>query len=309
MCAAQNGKKVTVVIELLARFDEASNINWSKQMQDAGIKVIFGVEGLKIHSKLVYIGSKKGDIACVSTGNFHEGNAAQYTDVAIITARKKLVQEVNGVFDFIEKPYKPIRFKELLVSPNDMRRQLITQLNKEIRNAKAGLPAYILGKVNHITDKAIISKLYEASKAGVKIDLLVRGNCSLITGVSGISENIRINGIIDRYLEHSRIFIFANGGNERYMIGSADWMPRNFDNRIEVMAPVYDADIQEELKRIITYGLQDTYQGRIVDGTGRNLPWQISSGKGIRSQVALYEYYRQQAQSVTPSEGSANSNK
>ena len=309
MCAAQNGKKVTVVIELLARFDEASNINWSKQMQDAGIKVIFGVEGLKIHSKLVYIGSKKGDIACVSTGNFHEGNAAQYTDVTMITAHKKLVQEVNSVFDFIEKPYKPIRFKELLVSPNDMRRQLITQLNKEIRNAKAGLPAYILGKVNHITDKAIISKLYEASKAGVKIDLLVRGNCSLLTGVSGISENIRINGIIDRYLEHSRIFIFANGGNERYIIGSADWMPRNFDNRIEVMAPVYDIDIQEELKRIITYGLQDTYQGHIVDGTGRNLPWQISSGKGIRSQVALYEHYRQQVQSVPPSESLANKNK
>lgn len=306
-CAARNGKKVTVVIELLARFDEASNISWSKQMQDAGIKVIFGVEGLKIHSKLVYICSKQGDIACVSTGNFHEGNATQYTDVAVMTARRKLVQEVGHVFNFIEKPYLQVHFKELLVSPNDMRKQLIARLNKEIRNAKAGKTAYLLGKVNHITDRAIIMKLYEASNAGVKIDLLVRGNCSLVTGVPEVSENIRINGIIDRYLEHSRIFIFANGGYETYLIGSADWMPRNFDNRIEVMAPVYDPDIQSELKRIIEYGLKDTFQGRIVDGTGRNLPWTVPSGKGIRSQTALYDYYRQQAAiTVCNPEGKTN---
>lgn len=298
MAAARNGKKVTVVIELMARFDEASNISWSKQMQDAGIKVVFGVEGLKIHSKLVYIGSKKGDIACVSTGNFHEGNAAQYTDVAVMTARKKLVQEVNEVFDFIETPYVPREFKELLVSPNDMRDQLIARINKEIRNAKAGKPAYILGKVNHITDREMVRKLYAASAAGVKINLVVRGNCSLVTGVPGISENIRINGIIDRYLEHSRIFVFANGGNETYLIGSADWMPRNLDNRIEVMTPVYDPDIQRELKLIVAYGLQDTFQGRTVDGTGRNLPWTLEEGEGIRSQRALYEHYLSEEQRV-----------
>lgn len=298
MAAARNGKKVTVVIELMARFDEASNISWSKQMQDAGIKVVFGVEGLKIHSKLVYIGSKKGDIACVSTGNFHEGNAAQYTDVAVMTARKKLVQEVNEVFDFIETPYVPREFKELLVSPNDMRNQLIARINKEIRNAKAGKPAYILGKVNHITDREMVRKLYAASAAGVKINLVVRGNCSLVTGVPGISENIRINGIIDRYLEHSRIFVFANGGNETYLIGSADWMPRNLDNRIEVMTPVYDPDIQRELKLIVAYGLQDTFQGRTVDGTGRNLPWTLEEGEGICSQRALYEHYLSEEQRV-----------
>ncbi|CCZ80946.1 RNA degradosome polyphosphate kinase [Odoribacter laneus] len=293
--AARNGKKVTVVIELLARFDEASNISWSKQMQDAGIRVIFGVEGLKVHSKLLFIGSKKGDIACISTGNFHEGNAAQYTDVTLFTDRKKLVQEVNAVFTFIEKPYVPVHFRELLVSPNDMRKQLIQRINREIKNAKTGKTAYILGKVNHITDKIIIEKLYEASTAGVKIDLLVRGNCSVVTGLAGISENIRINGIIDRYLEHSRIFIFANGGRETYILGSADWMPRNFDNRIEVMTPVYDKNIQAELKRIVEYGLRDTYQGRIVDGSGRNLPWILSSGEPLRSQTALYEYYSEQA--------------
>lgn len=299
ICAARNGKKVTVVIELLARFDEASNINWSKQMQDAGIKVIFGVESLKIHSKLVYIGNTKGDIACISTGNFHEGNAARYTDVTILTARKKLVQEVNAVFDFIEKPYIPIRFKELLVSPNDMRRQLISRINKEIKNAREGKKSYLLGKVNHITDKAIIEKLYEASSAGVEIKLLVRGNCSIVSGQAGISTNIHINGIIDRYLEHSRIFIFANDGKEDYLIGSADWMPRNFDNRIEVMAPVYDQEIQNELKRIVEYELRDTYQGYVVDGTGRNLPWALSDGEGIRSQTALYEYYHRQAEETS----------
>ena len=272
IAAARNGKKVTVIIELMARFDEASNINWSKQMQDAGIKVVFGIEGLKIHSKLVHIGCRRGDIACISTGNFHEGNAAQYTDVVVMTAHKKIVQEVDRVFSFIETPYIPIRFKELLVSPNDMRHQLILRINKEIRNAKAGKPAYIKGKVNHITDKEIVQKLYEASTAGVKIDLLVRGNCSIVTGITGISENIRINGIIDRYLEHSRIFIFANGGEESYIIGSADWMPRNLNNRIEVMTPVYDPDIQAELKRIVEYGLQDTFQGRCVNGRGDNLP-------------------------------------
>lgn len=296
MAAASNGKKVTVVIELLARFDEESNINWSKQMQDAGINVIFGIEGLKVHSKLVYISSSKGDIACISTGNFHEGNAAQYTDVAVFTARKRLVAEVNTVFDFIEKPYVPIKFKELLVSPNDMRRKLIARIDKEIENAAKGKPAYIMGKLNHITDKAIVKKLYEASAAGVRIDLLVRGNCSLVTGIPGKSDNIRINGIIDRYLEHSRILIFANGGKEAYYIGSADWMPRNLNNRIEVLAPVNDTDIRHELKRIVEYGLRDTFQGRTVDGSGRNLPWTVPEGtEGIRSQDALYDYYKEQA--------------
>lgn len=286
ICAAKNGKKVTVVIELLARFDEASNINWSKKMQDAGIHVIFGVEGLKIHSKLVHIGTRHGDLACISTGNFHEGNASMYTDYTIMTAHRPIVREVNAVFDFIEKPYTPIHFKELLVSPNDMRKRLIALINKEIKNKEQGKEAYILAKVNHITDKPLIEKLYEASTAGVRIELVVRGNCSLVTGVPGISENIHINGIIDRYLEHSRIFIFANDGEERYYIGSADWMPRNLDNRIEVLAPVYDRDIQADLKRIVCHGFRDTAKGRIVDGTGENRPWSgLASGLSAASSV------------------------
>lgn len=195
--AARNGKKVTVVIELLARFDEASNIDWSKKMQDAGIRVIFGVEGLKVHSKITYISMKTGaDIACISTGNFHEGNARMYTDYMLMTAAKNVTRDVSLVFDFIERPYSPVRFKELLVSPNEMKQKFSRLINEEIKNKQAGKPAYILIKINHITDPVMVKKLYEASSHGVRIDLLVRGNCSLITGVPGVSDTIRINGII-----------------------------------------------------------------------------------------------------------------
>ena len=291
--AARNGKKVTVVIELLARFDEASNIHWSKKMQDAGIKVIFGVEGLKIHSKITHIGTRKGpDIACISTGNFHEGNARTYTDCMLMTASQRLVKEVNMVFDFIERPYNPIRFRELLVSPNEMKKKFIALINNEIKNKKAGKPAYIKIKINHITDPIMVQKLYEASAAGVDIDLLVRGNCSLITGIEGISNHIHIRGIIDRYLEHSRIFIFANGGEEeKIFIGSADWMPRNLDHRIEVITPIYDPSLKGEMKRIVEYGLKDTLQGRIVDGRGDNKLQSADEATSFRSQEALYNEY------------------
>lgn len=295
ICAARNGKKVTVVIELLARFDEASNINWSKKMQDAGVHVIFGVENLKVHSKITHIGMRNGsDIACVSTGNFHEGNARVYTDYMLMTAAKNIVKDVNAVFTFIEKPYMPVTFKELLVSPNEMKKKFVRLINNEIKNRQQGKPAYIKVKINHITEPEMVRKLYEASENGVRVDLLVRGNCSLVTGIPGKSDNIRICGIIDRYLEHSRIFIFANGGEKKCFIGSADWMPRNLDNRIEVVTPVYDVKIKEDLEKVIDYGLRDTMQGRIVDGTGENRPWTTEDGGAFRSQEQLYLHYREQ---------------
>ena len=298
--AARNGKKVTVFIELLARFDEASNINWSKRMQEAGIKVIFGVEGLKVHSKIVHIGMKRGaDIACISTGNFHEGNARTYTDCMLMTASRRLVKDVDSVFGFIERPYTPVRFKELLVSPNEMKNRFVALINNEIKNRKSGKPAYIKIKINHITDPVMVEKLYEASCAGVDIDLLVRGNCSLVPGIPGVSDHIRIAGIIDRYLEHSRIFVFAAGGEERVFIGSADWMPRNLDNRVEVVTPVYDPEVKEEMKRIVDFGLRDTLQARIVDGEGKNLFKQPDEGgQPFRSQEALYEYYLNEEQAT-----------
>lgn len=290
--AARNGKKVTVVIELLARFDEESNMVWAQKLQEAGVKVIFGVEGLKVHSKVVYIGMKKGpDIACISTGNFHEGNARTYTDCIIMTASRRIVRDVDMLFDFIEKPYIPEHFKELLVSPNDMKRRFISLINAEIRNKRAGKPAYIKMKVNHITDPVMVKKIYEAAANGVKIDMVVRGNCSVVTHGHPAGTNIRINGIIDRYLEHSRIFVFAAGGQEKVFIGSADWMPRNLDNRIEVVAPVYDPAIKQEMIRIVDYGLRDVRQGRLVDGTGDNSPWTCEDPLPAGSQEALYSHY------------------
>ncbi|MDD6843866.1 MAG: RNA degradosome polyphosphate kinase [Prevotellaceae bacterium] len=291
ICAARNGKKVTVVIELFARFDEESNIKWSKKLQEAGVEVIFGVEGLKIHSKLVHISCKSGDIACVGTGNFHEGNAKVYTDYMMMTSRPQIVREVKKVFNFIQKPFKPVKFRELLVSPNEMKPKILKLINEEIRNAKQGSEAWIKVKINHITDEDIVDKLYEASQAGVKIDLLVRGNCSLVPGLPGISENIRALGIIDTYLEHSRILIFANGGVPKYYIGSADWMPRNLINRIEVLVPIYDEQLKDDLWRTIDYGLRDTTNAHIIDGRGSNA---IPEGDYFRSQEQLHNEYAKQ---------------
>ena len=287
--AARNGKKVTAVVELLARFDEESNIKWSKRMQEEGVNVIFGVEGLKIHSKLLYIESKKGNIACIGTGNFHEGNAKIYTDYLMMTARPKIVNEVAKVFDFIDRPFSPFRFSELLVSPNSMKSRILRMLDTEIRNASEGKEAWVKMKINHITDTDMVTKLYQASKAGVKIDIVIRGNCSLVPGIKGLSENIRCVGIIDRYLEHSRILIFANGGKPRYFLGSADWMPRNLLNRIEVLTPVYDEELQADLMRTISYGMRDTTNGRIVDGKGTN---NFVEGEPFRSQQELYKEYK-----------------
>ena len=288
--AAQNGKQVTVVIELLARFDEASNISWSKKMQEVGIHVIFGVEGLKVHSKITHIGMRKGaDICVVSTGNFHEGNARCYTDYMLMTANKNIVHDVREVFNFIERPYAPVKYRELLVSPNEMRNKFVRLINDEIKNHNTGKPAYIRIKINHITDPIMVKTLYEASANGVPIDLIVRGNCSLVTGIPGKSDNMRIVGIIDRYLEHARIFQFCAAGENKMFIGSADWMPRNLNNRVEVVTPVYSPEIKRNLEQVIDFALRDTMQGRIVDGTGKNLPWQTEDNTPFRSQEELYK--------------------
>lgn len=291
--AARNGKKVTVVIELLARFDEASNISWSKRMQDAGIHVIFGVEGLKVHSKITHIGFKNGtDIACISTGNFHEGNARVYTDCLLMTANRAIVQDVDRVFRFIERPYSPIKFRELLVSPNEMKKRFLRLIDAEIKNHRAGLPSGIKMKVNHITDPIMVDKIYEAASSGVPVDLLVRGNCSLVPDQPQLGGRLKVIGIIDRYLEHSRIFIFAGGGQEQCFIGSADWMPRNLDYRVEVVTPVYDPAIRAELHTIVDLGLADTSQGRLVDGQGGDTALSAAPGQEpLRSQEELYEHY------------------
>lgn len=297
MCAARNGKKVTAVVELLARFDESSNISYSREMQDAGVNVVFGVEGLKIHSKIALITTKTNrDIAIVGTGNFHEGNAKVYTDYFLMTADKRTVENVSRVFEIIKRPYNTQTFKDMFVSPFNMRENFYNLINNEIAAAKKGKKAWIKIKINHITDEEMVKHLYKASQAGVKIDMLVRGNCSLVTDVKGVSENIHISGIIDRYLEHSRIFIFHAGGENKTYMGSADWMPRNLDRRIEVVTRIYDEGLKADLMRTIDYGLRDNMQARVVDGTGRNLLVRDihPDEKPFSSQQKLYNCYSKQ---------------
>ncbi len=293
ICAARHGKRVTVMVELMARFDESSNINWSKKMQDEGIEVIFGIEQLKVHAKLTHIASRKGDVACVSTGNFHEENAKVYTDVTLCTAHPGLVEEVDRVFAYIREPEAPMAFEHLVVAPSHLRRRIEELIDEQIALARAGGEALIRGKINHITDEGLVAKLYEASAAGVQMRFLVRGNCSVTTGIRGLSENIAIRGIIDRYLEHSRILIFGRGEAQRYYIGSADWMPRNLDHRVEVYAPVYDPRIREQLARVIEYGLRDNQAARVVDGSGENRFYEDGQ-EPFRSQERLYDHYKNQ---------------
>lgn len=290
ICAARNGKKVTAVVELLARFDESSNISWARKMQEAGVNVLFGLEGLKVHSKIVHIGVRGGkDIAVVGTGNFHEGNARVYTDYFLMTADPVITKDVEKVFSFIRHPYNPVRYRALMVSPNHMRDVFLRLIDDEIANLRKGLPAFIRVKINHITDEEMVTALYRASAAGVKVDLLVRGNDSVVTGVEGVSENIRAVGIIDRYLEHSRLFHFCAGGEDKVFIGSADWMPRNLDNRVEVVAPVLDPDIKADVINTIDLGLADNTHARVADGSG--ICRMVTGEPPLRSQEALREHY------------------
>lgn len=302
IAAARNGKKVTVLVELMARFNEQSNINISRRMQEAGIKVLFGPEGMKVHGKLLYIGMRKSrDISVISTGNFHEGNARHYTDVLLFTSRPEITSEVNMVFDLIRNPFAGCSFKKLMVSPQSMRDKIYELIDNEIAAAKKGREAGIKIKINHITDPGMVQKLYEASQAGVPVDLLVRGCCSLVPGKKGISENIRAYGIIDRYLEHSRILVFKAGGKNLTFIGSADWMPRNLDRRIEVMAPVIDPEIKREMLAIIDMGLRDNISARVIDGNGTNDIHKTDGEAIFRSQSKLYEHYNE-AGTPAPSE-------
>ena len=228
----------------------------------------------------------------MGTGNFHEGNARVYTDYLMMTARQGIVSEVAKVFDFIDRPFSPMRFRELLVSPNSMKSRILRLFDNEIKNAQEGCPAWVKIKINHITDPDVVNKMYAASRAGVRIDALVRGNCSLVPGIEGVSDNIRVVGIIDRYLEHSRILIFCNNDKPRYFIGSADWMPRNLVNRIEVLTPVYDDEMKRDLMRTVDYGLRDTTNGRIVDGRGTNEIQPVKEGvEPFRSQEELHKAY------------------
>ncbi|MFW5820002.1 MAG: polyphosphate kinase 1, partial [Bacteroidota bacterium] len=299
--AALNGKQVIVNIELQARFDEKSNIYWSKKLEEAGVRVTFGIQGLKVHSKLTLISREEnGELAhygAVGTGNFHEGTANVYSDLLMLTKNREINEDIWKVFDFFDNTYRNYSYKHLIVSPNFQRRKLSTLIDGEIKNAQRGREAYIILKINSLVDQEMIKKLYEANNAGVKVKLIVRGICSLIPGVPGQSENIEAISIVDKYLEHSRIFVFANGGDELYYISSADWMTRNLDHRIEVSSPVFDKDIQKELMDIINIQLNDNVKARIIDEKNSNKYKKTRSSDPVRSQIELCNYYNGMSES------------
>ncbi|SHI39064.1 polyphosphate kinase 1 [Aquimarina spongiae] len=294
--AVKNGKKVTVQIELQARFDEAANIRYAEQMQREGVHLNFGVTGLKVHCKACVIErEEKGKTkryGFISTGNFNESTAKIYTDYTLFTTNEAILKETNRVFKFFEINYKVNRYKHLLVSPHYTRSSLVKLINNEITNSKNGLPARIRLKLNSLSDYDMIDKLYEASRAGVKIDLIIRGICCLIPGIPGMSENIRAISIIDKFLEHPRLLIFENGGDPKVYISSADWMTRNLDRRVEISCPIYDEDIKLELMETFDISWNDNVKARILSKDQDNAYIRNEKEK-IRSQVAAYDYYLQ----------------
>jgi polyphosphate kinase len=296
MNACRNGKKVNVVIELQARFDEEANIYWSRKLEEVGANIMFGIPQLKVHAKLLCI-SKLEDrkivyYTCVSTGNFHESNAAVYSDLMLFTSDVRIAREVRKVFEFFEYTYKNQSYRYLIVAPISMRKKFYRLIENEIKNARKGKRAEIILKINSLVDKEIINKLYQANNAGVKITMIVRGVCSLIPGIPGMSENIKAISIVDKFLEHSRITIFHNNGKELYYISSADWMTRNLDRRVEVACPIFDKDIQKEIKDLIEIQMTDNVKSRVINEDQDNVYVKDESKKAIRSQFELYEYYR-----------------
>jgi len=294
--AARNGKEVTVFLELQARFDEEANIYWSEKMQEEGVRVIQTITGYKVHCKLLLIRRRENEkniyYASIGTGNYNETTAKVYADSSLFTADKQIVADVNSIFHLFESKYNLPRYKQLIVAPFSMRNFFMKMLNVEIKNAKAKKDAWLILKLNNLVDQKIVKKLCEASQAGVKIQLIIRGICVLIPGIKGQSDNIEVISIVDKFLEHARVMVFCNGGNEKYFITSADWMIRNFDHRIEVACPINDREIQAELLTMLKIQLKDNTKARLISDKQPN---QYRSGGGalkIRSQEETYRYFK-----------------
>ncbi len=305
--AVKNGKRVTVLVELQARFDEENNIYWANKLQEEGAQVIYGVPGLKVHSKLFLITTReKGKelkYAYIGTGNFNEKTARIYTDFALLTANKLLTDDVLKVFEFYENNFRVSQFKQLAVAPFYMRQFFVDLIDQEIKHAKQKKKAAITLKMNSLIDKDMINKLYEANNAGVEVTLIVRGACSLVTELAGYSENIKAYSIVDKYLEHARIFIFHNLGNEKIYISSADWMSRNLDSRSEVAVPILDEGIRKQLKDIVAIQLSGNTKLRIIDKQQTNQYKKAKPDeKKVRVQDEVYSYL-QKGKAIVPKTG------
>jgi len=304
--AARNGKEVIVFVEFQARFDEEANISWAARMQEEGIKVIPGIPGMKVHAKLLLIRRKENAenvyYAAIGTGNPNENTTRIYADEHLLTADKEITADINKLFHLLNdhRYYLPPEFKHIVVSPYGTRNFFIRRIDREIRNAKKGKPAWMVVKLNNLVDKRIVNKLYEASRAGVKINLIIRGICTLVPEMSGVAENLHAIRIVDRFLEHSRILVFCNDGRPEYYIGSSDWMERNFDHRFEVTVPIKNPEIQKQLWDILQIQLADNVKARRISFEAPNVPPKRAKGEKKRSaQLEIYEYLKTQEPETT----------
>ena len=296
--AVRNGKQVTAVLELRARFDEEANLEWKEELEEAGVKVLLGVPNMKVHAKICLIKKVvKGQTThygFVSTGNLNESTAKIYGDHCLLTSDRNIMADVNRIFHYLEQPKTRIQFlkacKTLMVSPVNMRRQLITLIDKEIKAAKAGKDAGITLKLNSLSDVELISKLYEAAKAGVEIKMVVRGICCMLSENNKFKFPVQAISIVDEYLEHARVMIFHNGGNEKTFLSSADWMVRNIDHRIEAAFPIFEKNIQQEIKEILQIQLSDNIKARKLDNELSNQYVNPRNRKKVRSQIETYNY-------------------
>lgn len=294
--AVKNGKKVTAFIEIKARFDEEANLSWGEKLEAKGVNVIYSMPGLKVHSKLALVRKVDEGVeeyySYLSTGNFHEGTAKLYTDFGLFTFNKKINEEVKMVFNYLETKEKPSRdFKYLAVGAFKLKDKICDLIKKEIALAKAGKKAYITLKMNSLQDQEMIDLLYSASKAGVRVKMIVRGICCLVPGVPKVSENITAISIIDKYLEHARVFIFGNDGNEKIYLSSADWMVRNLHRRVETMFPILDKELRYFVKNIIRIQLNDNVKARVFDHKNENT-YKKNDGQSIRSQYDIYYFIK-----------------
>tara|TARA_B100000929_G_C15502263_1_gene417792 strand:- start:469 stop:2523 length:2055 start_codon:yes stop_codon:yes gene_type:complete len=297
MKALDNGKRVTVFVEAKARFDEENNISWGRKFEEKGANVIYSFPKVKVHSKIMLVTRQEGEdlmkYAYIGTGNFNAETSAIYCDHAVFTANKNITKELYRLFKVLEGELIIPREKTLLISPFSTRQEFVKLIYNEIENARDGKKAKITAKMNSLEDKEMIELLYKASDAGVEIRMLIRGFTCLIPGVKGMSENIYITSVVDRFLEHGRIYIFENGGNELMFYGSADWMSRNLDRRIEVISPILDEDIKQEFKEILDIQLRDNVKARIQDPEESNTYVERKKGeKKIRSQYEIYKYLK-----------------
>jgi polyphosphate kinase len=298
--AAKNGKKVNCLVELRARFDEQNNIGWSNKLEEEGVNVLYGIENYKVHAKICLVSRTEKDklvhYACLSTGNYNEKTAKMYADHTLLTANKKITNDLVTVFKALNKNTLPKGLKNLIVSPIDSRPAIYKLIDAEIKNAKANNPAYMIFKMNSLADEQLITKLYQASNAGVKIKMIIRGMCCLVPGIKGFSENIEVVSIVDKYLEHARVHIYCNGGDELMYLTSADFMSRNIDSRVEVGFPIYDKQIKKEIRDIIDIQLSDNTKSREINSLNNNKYHKTNSEIPCRAQIDIYNYLKNKNQ-------------